>query len=229
MIEACHSAYCCSLLQFFLSYTNKPKALVVHKCYNLTNTTNICVNRVVIRPDENTGKYFRGRSGTARRSCGRGRSMGCLYLSSVSRITACGEKKTYSMPHTKCAVQIKKDLLMLSNERYHIISNERYHIQFLYFVFLSTRYLQRLYCGLSKYQIIRSITRKKNRFTQGINLLLIFYKENFHWSEILLNLFCRLLRCSNKKRSEAEPWWGFPYISPVTLARTPVANCTKLN
>jgi len=77
------------------------------------------------------------------------------------------------MPHTKSAVQIKKDFLMLRNERSHI--------QFLYFIFLSKRYLQRLYFGLSKYQIIRRITRKKKkRFTQGINLLLIFYKENFH-------------------------------------------------
>jgi hypothetical protein len=107
-----------------------------------------------------------------------------------------------------------------------MLSNERFHIQFLYFVFLSTRYLQRLCFGLSKYQIIRCITwKEKKRLTRGINLLLIFYKENFHWSEILLNLFCRLLRCSKKKCSEAQTWRGFANISPVTVARTPVANC----
>jgi hypothetical protein len=75
----------------------------------VANTTNICVNRVVIRPDENRGKYFRGRSGTARRSCGGGRSMGCFYLSSVSEITAYEEKN--STPFTKSAVQIKKRLV----------------------------------------------------------------------------------------------------------------------
>jgi hypothetical protein len=128
------------------------------------------------------------------------------------------EKTIYSTPRTKSAVQIKKDLLMLSNERFHI--------QFLYFIFLSTRYLQRLCFGLSKYQIIRCIRwKKKKRFTRGINLLLIFYKENFHWSEILFNWFCRLLRCSKKKCSEAQTWRGFGNISPATLARTPVANC----
>jgi hypothetical protein len=67
--------------------------------------------------------------------------MGRFYLSSVSEITAYGEKKAYSMPRTKSAVQIKKYLLMLSNKRFHI--------QFLNFIFLSMRYLQRLYFGLS--------------------------------------------------------------------------------
>ena len=72
--------------------TNKPNALVVNKCYHVANTANICVNRVVIRPDGNTGKHFRGRSGIPRRSCGRGRSMGCFCLSSISQIKTYSEK-----------------------------------------------------------------------------------------------------------------------------------------